>query len=59
MELKPTAEEYHLPLVWRRKSGDPQAEAKKTLEKRASRKVVEEVAKGDEKSSSSSEFDCL
>lgn len=35
----------------------PKAKAKNTLEKSASKKVVEEVAEGDEKSPFSSEFD--
>lgn len=50
-------DKYHLLVSWRRKGGDTKAEMKKTPKKRASEKVVEDVTRGVEKSSTSSEYD--
>lgn len=57
MELEPAADEDHLWVdLEEEKMVIPKVEAKKTLVKMAP-KIVDEEAKGDEKSLSSSEFD--
>lgn len=56
--MEPMVDEYHLLVgLEEAKVVKPKAEPKRTLKKRASKKVVQTVAEGDEKSSFSSEFD--